>query len=162
QRSGARTATTTDRQGRYSFSNLTPDTYVVEVQAKGFQIAASQAIAVAGSQTAAQDFMLTLAGAAESVTVTATGEVDRGYRVAAAVGDGGSAGGAAPPGGGGRAGGAGRVGSGAKLLPGEARTVAGGGTPPRGRVGFAGDVRPSAPTTVEGLFGYYNVDQRGF
>src|SRR4029453_3425761 len=82
-RSAARTAATTDGQGRYSFSNLTPDTYVVEAQAKGFQVTTSQPIALAGSQTATQDFVLTLAAAAESVTVTATGEVDHGYRVAA-------------------------------------------------------------------------------
>jgi iron complex outermembrane receptor protein len=75
------TATTvTDGEGRYVFPSLETGRYVVEVRAKGFRVA-NQAITLNGSETATRDFVLALAGAAESVTVTAPGTVDRGYRV---------------------------------------------------------------------------------
>jgi iron complex outermembrane receptor protein len=82
QRSSARTSTTTDGQGRYVFSGLTPGTYIVEVQARGFQPTTSPPIAIAGGAVT-RDFALALAGAAEEITVTAPAGPDRGYRVGA-------------------------------------------------------------------------------
>ena len=80
-RTGARETTVTDGQGRYRFMNLAPDAYLAEVRANGFQVISSQAISLSGGESQTRDFVLALAGAAESVTVTATGGVDRGYRV---------------------------------------------------------------------------------
>ncbi|MEO8257779.1 MAG: TonB-dependent receptor [Acidobacteriota bacterium] len=80
-RTAARTSTVTDGQGRFIFMNLAPDSYVAEVHARGFQVMTSQAITLIGGGSATRDFVLVLAGAAESVTVTAAGGVGRGYRV---------------------------------------------------------------------------------
>src|SRR5713226_6000779 len=72
--------TLTDGTGLYGFLSLQPGVYVVEVHAKGFRVT-PQAITLGTSEGETRDFVLALAGAAESVTVTATGGVDRGYRV---------------------------------------------------------------------------------
>ena len=72
--------TLTDGAGRYAFPALQAGMYVVEVHAKGFRVT-SQPITVGTSPGGTRDFELALAGEAESVTVTATGGVDRGYRV---------------------------------------------------------------------------------
>jgi iron complex outermembrane receptor protein len=76
----ARATTATDGEGRYSFSALAVGMYVVEVHATGFRVA-RQVITLPEGESATRDFLLTLAGANESVTVTASGGVDRGYRV---------------------------------------------------------------------------------
>src|SRR5580704_15679762 len=78
-RTTATTRTVTDGQGRYSFAPLEPDRYVVEVRARGFQVATSVEIALAAGESATRDFVLALAGATESVTVTAPAGVDRAY-----------------------------------------------------------------------------------
>jgi iron complex outermembrane receptor protein len=75
---GARVRAVTDGQGRYSFAALVPGTYVAEVRARGFQVIASQPIVLTAGQSLTRDFVLTLAGANESVTVTGFGQ---GYRV---------------------------------------------------------------------------------
>jgi iron complex outermembrane receptor protein len=72
----------TDGLGRYSFAPPAPDTYVVEVHAKGFKVIASEAIALAAGESVTRDFVLALAGTNESVTVTGVGDVEQGYRVA--------------------------------------------------------------------------------
>lgn len=79
-RTSATATTTTDARGRYSFVALTPDTYVVEVQARGFKVMTSPAITHTAGTVVTQDFTLTLAGEAESVTVTARAGADGGYR----------------------------------------------------------------------------------
>jgi len=73
-------STVTDGVGHYRFPPVDAGEYVVEVHAKGFQVASRQ-IAVDTGDGGIADFVLALAGTAESVTVTATGGVDRGYRV---------------------------------------------------------------------------------
>src|ERR1700704_2894220 len=57
----------TDGVGRYSFPFVDAGSYVVQVHAKGFRVA-SQEITVAAGIAATVDFVLPLAGAAESVT----------------------------------------------------------------------------------------------
>jgi iron complex outermembrane recepter protein len=79
-RSATRATTVTDGTGRYGFPAPAAGRYVVEVHAKGFQIA-SEEIALGAGEGATRDFVLALAGEAESVTVTAPGSVARGYRV---------------------------------------------------------------------------------
>ena len=76
----AKATTVTDGVGHYRFPPVDAGEYVVEVHAKGFQVA-SRKIAVDTGGGGTSDFVLALAGTAESVTVTATGGVDRGYRV---------------------------------------------------------------------------------
>jgi iron complex outermembrane receptor protein len=76
----AKATTLTDGAGHYRFPPVNAGEYVVEVHAKGFQVA-SRKIAVDTGGGGTSDFILTLAGTAESVTVTATGGIDRGYRV---------------------------------------------------------------------------------
>ena len=62
----------------------------------------------------------------------------------------------------------GRVGSGRKFgyranaLFGDGETIVEGSNLKRGLASLAADVRPFAHTTIEGLFSYYNVVQRGF
>jgi iron complex outermembrane receptor protein len=80
-RATARTTTVTDGQGRYSFAPLEPDRYVVEVRARGFQVATSVEIMLAPGENPTRDFVLALAGATESVTVTAPAGVERAYHV---------------------------------------------------------------------------------
>ncbi len=77
---GARATTVTDAVGHYRFPPVDAGKYVVEVRAKGFRVA-SREISVDTAAGGTSDFVLSLAGPAESVTVTATGGVDRGYRV---------------------------------------------------------------------------------
>src|SRR5579862_5822372 len=81
-RTAAKTTAATNGEGRYQFANLAVDTYVVEVHAKGFQVAAAEPIVLAAGQAVVRDVALQLAGAVESVTVTAPGGASRGYRVA--------------------------------------------------------------------------------
>jgi iron complex outermembrane receptor protein len=76
----ARSTTVTDGVGHYRFPAVDAGKYVVEVHAKGFRVA-SREIAVDTGGGGTSDFVLALAGTAESVTVTAPGGVDRGYRV---------------------------------------------------------------------------------
>ncbi|MEP7306455.1 MAG: TonB-dependent receptor [Acidobacteriota bacterium] len=73
-------STLTDGAGHYRFPPVDAGEYVVEVHGKGFRVA-SRKISVDTGDGGTADFVLALAGTAESVTVTATGGVDRGYRV---------------------------------------------------------------------------------
>jgi iron complex outermembrane recepter protein len=78
-RTSARTTSVTDGQGRYSFDPSVPDSYVVEVRAKGFEVATSEAFALTAGERVTRDFVLALAGPKESLTVM--GGVEQGYRV---------------------------------------------------------------------------------
>jgi iron complex outermembrane receptor protein len=75
-----RVTTVTDGTGRFGFPSLEAGKYVVEVHARGFQVA-SEEITLRAGEGVTRDFVLALAGEAESVTVTAPGSVARGYRV---------------------------------------------------------------------------------
>jgi outer membrane receptor for monomeric catechols len=59
--------TVTDSQGGYTFSNLAPGLYRIEVVAKGFAVSAKEA-SVAPGATATADFRLAIGTVAESVT----------------------------------------------------------------------------------------------
>ena len=82
-RTAVKATTTADAQGRYRFTSVAPDTYVVEVQARGFQLTTSPAITQAGAGNITQDFSMVLAGETESVTVTARAGAEGGYRTGA-------------------------------------------------------------------------------
>src|SRR5580704_13455558 len=69
-----------DGQGGYKFQSLQPGTYVVEVDVKGFKSTTSPELKVAAGQTINFDFALTLAGASDTVNVTAA-NVENAYRV---------------------------------------------------------------------------------
>jgi iron complex outermembrane receptor protein len=70
----------TNAQGGYAFPLVLPGTYVLEVDTAGFKPSSSPELQVAVGQTAQFDFVLTLAGLAQSVTVSA-GTVENAYRV---------------------------------------------------------------------------------
>lgn len=73
-------AAVTNSQGVYTFQTLQPGTYVVSVDAKGFNPTVGPEITVAAGQTVSSDFLLTVAGSTESVNVSA-GSVENAYRV---------------------------------------------------------------------------------
>ena len=79
-RAAVKATTTTDGQGRYRFPAPAPDTYLVEVQVRGFQVMKSPVITYVSGGSITQDFTLTLAGGTESVIVTGQAGADRGYR----------------------------------------------------------------------------------
>jgi iron complex outermembrane receptor protein len=79
-RTSTRATANTDGQGRYSFTALAPDAYVIEVRAAGFRVATTEPISITAGTTATRDVLLTLAGSSESVTVTAQAGAARGYR----------------------------------------------------------------------------------
>lgn len=68
-----------DSQGVYRFPSLQPGLYLANTNVKGFQAAASADLKIAAGQTLHYDFALALAGAVDSVTVSAG--VENAYRV---------------------------------------------------------------------------------
>ena len=80
-RTAAKVTIVTDGQGRYRFTSLMPDRYVVEVHADGFQVATSQEMMLGAGDAVTRDFVLAVAGATESVTVTGRDGTDQRYRV---------------------------------------------------------------------------------
>ncbi|HEV3470001.1 MAG TPA: carboxypeptidase regulatory-like domain-containing protein [Pyrinomonadaceae bacterium] len=81
--------TTTNDEGRYSFSQLAPDTYEVRATGANFKTSVAKDIVVAVGSTVPLDFALEVGGAAEEVTVVGTSEaqVDRvDHEVAGVVG----------------------------------------------------------------------------
>lgn len=80
RQTNARTSTVTDAQGAYAFRSLSPGDYTVEAGATGFNTTASNDLKVGAGQSVAYDAALTLAGVAQSVTVSA-GTVENAYRV---------------------------------------------------------------------------------
>jgi len=82
-RTAVKEATTADVEGRYIFTSVTPGTYVVEVQAKGFRRMTSPVLTRAGTCNITQDFTMVLAGETESITVTGRTGADGGYRIGA-------------------------------------------------------------------------------
>jgi iron complex outermembrane receptor protein len=81
-RTSARMTAITDGQGRYGFTDLAPDVYVLEVKLAGFDIATTEPVIVAG-RTVSYDVTLTVAGSTESLTVIPQAGTARGYRTAA-------------------------------------------------------------------------------
>lgn len=72
--------TATNAQGIYAFSNLQPGSYLVAVESRGFQPVMSGELKVAAGQDLHFDISLQLAGATETVTVSA-GSFENVYRV---------------------------------------------------------------------------------
>jgi iron complex outermembrane receptor protein len=72
--------TVTNDQGAYAFPSLRSGTYIVQVDAKGFNPRTSGELKVAEGQVINSDFALTLAGTTQSVTVSA-GSFENAYRV---------------------------------------------------------------------------------
>ncbi len=68
-----RKATTND-EGRYLFSALTPGSYGIKVEARGFKTAEQSGIALETSSTRAYDIGMEVGQPSETVTVTATGD----------------------------------------------------------------------------------------
>jgi iron complex outermembrane receptor protein len=79
-RGEAKTTALTNEQGVFVLPGLSPDTYTLEVRAKGFRLAAAAGITVPPGETIHRDIALTLAPLTESVDVTA-GTVEVAYRV---------------------------------------------------------------------------------
>ena len=80
QQTKARVTAVTDGQGAYAFPSVQAGTYVVEVDAPGFQASVSPELKAAAAQTVNFDFALTLAGVTQSVNVSA-GAAENAYRV---------------------------------------------------------------------------------
>jgi iron complex outermembrane recepter protein len=80
QQTKTKTTAVTDAQGAYAFRSLPPGNYVIEANASGFNTSISAEIKVAAGQSVTFDVALTLAGIAQSVTVSA-GTVENAYRV---------------------------------------------------------------------------------
>jgi iron complex outermembrane receptor protein len=72
--------TTSDANGAYTFPALRPGDYTVRVNASGFQASTSPVLKVIPGQTTKFDAVLTLAGVASSVTVSA-GTSENAYHV---------------------------------------------------------------------------------
>jgi iron complex outermembrane receptor protein len=80
QQSKAKITIMSDGQGGYKFQSLPPGAYVVEADVRGFKPSTSPEIKVTAGQTVNFDFALTLAGATDTVNVTAA-NVENAYRV---------------------------------------------------------------------------------
>jgi len=84
-RSGAQLIAFSDDNGAYSFKNVMPGDYVLEVKAKGFADFTSNELHVARGQSLTNDVRLSVKSVSESVVVTATGTAQRVDEVSKAV-----------------------------------------------------------------------------
>ncbi len=80
QQTKVRITAVTDGQGAYTFPSLQPETYVAEVDVKGFKPSVSTELKVVAGQNVTFDFALILAGISQTVDVSA-GAVENAYRV---------------------------------------------------------------------------------
>lgn len=80
---GNTTNTTTNTQGVYIFTAVSPGTYRLTAQAKGFNSIVIPEMTVAAGLNTTQDFIFHLGSATEMITVSASapGSADNGYRV---------------------------------------------------------------------------------
>jgi iron complex outermembrane receptor protein len=76
----AKTTAVTNGQGVYAVPSLPPGAYTLEAQAPGFKPSVHPGLKVEAGATVHYDFLLTMAGTAETVNVTA-GSVENAYRV---------------------------------------------------------------------------------
>jgi vitamin B12 transporter len=84
-RSGAQLFAVTDDDGGYSFRNVAPGEYVLEVRARGFANLTSPEISLDRGQSLTNDVHLSAKAISESVVVTATGTPQRADEVSKAV-----------------------------------------------------------------------------
>jgi iron complex outermembrane recepter protein len=80
QQTKAKTTVVTDGQGVYKFPSVQPGVYVVNTDVKGFKPIISPELKVAAGQTVTFDVALVLAGATDTLNVTAA-NVENAYRV---------------------------------------------------------------------------------
>jgi iron complex outermembrane receptor protein len=80
QQTKAKITAVSDGQGVYKFLSLEPGGYVVAADVKGFKTIVSPELKVVAGETVNFDFSLTLAGATDTVNVTAA-NVENAYRV---------------------------------------------------------------------------------
>lgn len=84
-RSGAQSFATADDNGAYSFKNVPPGDYAIEVRAKGFASFTSDERNVVRGQSITNDVKLSVEAVSENVVVTATGTAQRIDEVSKAV-----------------------------------------------------------------------------
>jgi vitamin B12 transporter len=84
-RSGAHLLATTDESGAYSFKNITPGHYVLEINARGFAGFTSNELSVTRGQSLTNDVRLSVEAVSESVVVTAAGTAQRIDEISKAV-----------------------------------------------------------------------------
>jgi Outer membrane receptor for monomeric catechols len=80
QQTKAKITAMSDGQGVYKFPSVPPGAYVVGADVKGFRAIASPELKLIAGQTVNFDFALTLAGATDTLNVTAA-NVENAYRV---------------------------------------------------------------------------------
>jgi iron complex outermembrane receptor protein len=84
-RSGALLLATSDDNGAYSFRNVAPGDYVLEIKKSGFANFTSNGLHVTRGQSLTNDVKLSVEALSESVVVTATGTAQRADEVSKAV-----------------------------------------------------------------------------
>ena len=72
---GVRRSFVTDNSGRYTFAQLVPSTYSLEVKAKGFETYQQKGILLNAAETATQNVTLTVG--AETISVSVTSDVSQ-------------------------------------------------------------------------------------
>ncbi|HMG71943.1 MAG TPA: TonB-dependent receptor, partial [Pyrinomonadaceae bacterium] len=76
-RSGAHLLAITDDNGAYSFRNVAPGNYILEIKKSGFAGFTSKELSIARGQSLTNDVKLSVEAVSESVVVTATGTAQR-------------------------------------------------------------------------------------
>jgi vitamin B12 transporter len=84
-RTGSQTVTTTDEAGGYSFRDILPGDYILEVKANGFADSVSGEISLTRAQSITNDIRLSARAINETVVVTASGTPQRADEVSKAV-----------------------------------------------------------------------------
>jgi len=84
-RTGGQLLAITDDNGAYSFRNIAPGNYVLEIKAKGFAGFTSNELSVTRGQSLANDVKLSVEAVSESVVVTAAGTAQRIDEISKAV-----------------------------------------------------------------------------
>lgn len=84
-RSGSQSFAVTDDSGAYSFRNVAPGVYVIEIKKNGFASFASNELIVTRGQSLTTDARLSVEAVSESVVVTATGTAQRIDEISKAV-----------------------------------------------------------------------------
>ncbi len=84
-RSGSQSITVTDDNGAYSFRNVAPGDYVLEIKKGGFATFTSNELTVTRGQSLTSDAKLSVEAVSENVVVTATGTAQRIDEISKAV-----------------------------------------------------------------------------
>jgi len=84
-RSGSQSLTLTDDNGAYSFRNVAPGDYVLEIKKGGFASFTSDELTVTRGQSLTSDAKLSVEAVSENVVVTATGTAQRIDEISKAV-----------------------------------------------------------------------------